>query len=96
MADQQEVKVTNNTNESRFETTVGDSVAVAAYELEPGQITFTHTSVPPELSGQGIANELARAGLDHARAENLKVVASCSFIAKYIQRNPQYQDLVSP
>jgi predicted GNAT family acetyltransferase len=96
MADQQEVKVTNNKDESRFETTVGDSVAVAAYELAPGQITFTHTSVPPELSGQGIANELARAGLDHARAENLKVVAACSFIAKYIQRNPQYQDLLSP
>ena len=96
MADQQEVKVTNNTKQSQFETRIGDSVAVAAYELEPGQITFTHTSVPPELSGKGIANELARAGLDHARTENLKVVAACSFIAKYIQRNPEYQDLVNP
>lgn len=96
MADKTEVKVKNNTKESRFETTVDDAVAVAEYELEPGVITFTHTEVPPELSGRGIANELARAGLDHARSEKLKVVAACSFIAKYIERNPEYQDLVSP
>lgn len=96
MAEKQEVNVTNNKKESRFETTIGDSVAVAAYELEPGVITFTHTSVPPELSGRGIANELARAGLDHARSQNLKVVPACSFIAKYIERNPEYQDLVRP
>ena len=96
MAEKQEVNVTNNKKESRFETTIGDSVAVAAYELEPGVITFTHTSVPPELSGRGIANELARAGLDHARSQNLKVVPACSFIAKYIERNPEYQDLGRP
>ncbi|MGZ8711622.1 MAG: GNAT family N-acetyltransferase, partial [Thermoanaerobaculia bacterium] len=94
--EKQEVKVTNNRRESRFETTIGKSVCVAAYELEPGVITFTHTSVPPELSGRGIAKELARAGLDHARSEKLKVVPACSFIAKYIERNPEYQDLVSP
>ena len=96
MAEKQEVKVTNYKKASRFETTIGDSVAVAAYELEPGVITFTHTNVPPELSGRGIANELARTGLDHARSEGLKVVPACSFIAKYIERNPEYQDLVSP
>lgn len=96
MAERQEVQVKNNTKESRFETTVDEAVAVAQYELEPGIITFTHTEVPRELSGRGIANELARAGLDHARSEKLKVVAACSFIAKYIERNPEYQDLVSP
>ena len=96
MAEKSEVKVKNNKKESRFETTVDDAVAVAEYELEPGVITFTHTAVPPELSGRGIANELARAGLDPARSEKLKVVAACSFIAKYIERNPEYKDLVSP
>ena len=96
MAEKPEVKVKNNEKASRFETTVDEALAVAEYELEPGVITFTHTSVPPELSGRGIANELARAGLDHARSEKLKVVPACSFIAKYIERNPEYQDLVSP
>lgn len=93
MADKK-IQVTNNEKESQFETRIGDAIALAAYDLAPGQITFTHTNVPKELSGQGIAGELAKFGLDHARSRKLKVVASCSFIAKYIDRNPEYQDLI--
>ena len=93
MADET-VKVTNNEKESQFEVRSNGSLAVAAYELEPGLITFTHTSVPPELSGRGIANELARTGLDYARDKGLRVVAACSFIEKYIDRHPEYQELV--
>ena len=96
MADREPVtvKVMNNEKESQFETKVGDVIALAAYDLEPGKITFTHTNVPKELSGQGIAGQLAKFGLDHARTTKLRVVASCRFIAAYIERNPEYQDLV--
>ena len=90
----EEIEVSNNESESRFETTIDGVVAVAAYELEPGKIIFTHTHVPGELSGRGIANQLARAALEHARANKLAVVPQCSFIAKYIERNPQYKELV--
>lgn len=92
----EEIKVTNNESESRFETTIDGIVAVASYDLEEGdRIVFTHTHVPGELSGRGIANELAKTGLDHARAKKLKVVPECSFIAKYIERNPEYRDLLA-
>lgn len=93
MAEQYDV--TNNESESRFETTVEGSVAYAQYDMEDGRIVFTHTVVPPELSGRGIANELARAGLEHARSNSLGVVPQCSFIAKYIERNPEYRKLVT-
>lgn len=86
--------VENNEKESQFEVRIDGAVAVAAYELEPGLITFTHTNVPPELSGRGIANELAKTGLDYARDQGLRVVAACSFMEKYIDRHPEYQELL--
>jgi len=50
--------------------------------------------VPLALEGKGIGNELAKAALDYARSEGLRVVPRCRFIAAYIKRHPQYQDLV--
>ncbi|HUP45810.1 MAG TPA: GNAT family N-acetyltransferase [Thermoanaerobaculia bacterium] len=88
------MKVTNNEKESQFEAQVDGALAVAAYDLEPGRMTLTHTKVPPELEGRGIAGQLAKAALDHARAEGLKVVPECSYMAKYIERHPEYRDLV--
>ena len=91
----EQLKITNNESESRFETTVDGSVAYASYDLEDGRMVFTHTIVPPELSGRGIANQLAKAGLEHARSSGLGVVPQCSFIAKYIERNPEYKELLT-
>jgi predicted GNAT family acetyltransferase len=67
--------VRNNTKLSRFELDADGRTATAYYQLSPGVITFTHTEVPQELSGQGIGSALARGALDAARAERLRVVA---------------------
>ena len=88
--------IRNNENESRFETTVDGHTAFVEYEMEePGMIVYTHTLVPDELSGRGIAGELAKHVLDHARAQNLKVVPQCAYIAAWIQRHPDYADLIA-
>ncbi|MEA2490186.1 MAG: uncharacterized protein QOH21_1978 [Acidobacteriota bacterium] len=86
--------VTNNQDESRFETTVDGEVAVAEYHQEGKRITFTHTLVPEKLEGRGLAGTIVKAALDHARAEKLEVVPQCAFVASYIKRHPEYQDLV--
>lgn len=88
--------IINNEQDTRFETTVDGHVAYAAYDLEePDRIVFTHTTVPDELSGRGIAGELAKHALDHARAQNLKVVPQCAFIASWIKRHREYEDLLA-
>ncbi|HEX2123089.1 MAG TPA: GNAT family N-acetyltransferase [Thermoanaerobaculia bacterium] len=87
--------IRNNETASQFETTVDGHTAVAAYSLTPGTNTFTHTAVPDALAGRGIAGELARHALGHARAQNLRVVPQCSYIAAFIQRHSEYQDLVN-
>jgi uncharacterized protein len=87
-------RVHNNTALNRFELDADGHVAVAYYRLAPGVITFTHTEVPAKLSGRGIGSALARGALDQVRAQSLKVVAQCPFIAAFISKHPEYSDLL--
>jgi predicted GNAT family acetyltransferase len=88
--------IRNNEQESRFETTVDGSVAFAEYDLEdPNRIVFTHTIVPEELSGRGIAGEIVKHALDYARSQELTVVPQCSYVAAWIKRHPDYEDLLA-
>ena len=87
--------VVDNKAAQRFELEVGGLVAVADYRLNGDTMTITHTGVPAEFREQGIGQKLARAALDAARAQNLKVVPQCPFIASFIRENSEYQDLVA-
>jgi predicted GNAT family acetyltransferase len=87
-------EVRNNAAENRFELDAGGHLAVAYYRLSPGVVTFTHTEVPPALSGQGIGSKLARGALEQVRAMGLKVVAQCPFIGAYIGKHAAFQDLL--
>lgn len=87
-------EVQDNTEKHRFELIVDGHTALAAYRLKPGVITFTHTEVPKELGGRGIGSKLAKGALDQVRARGLKVVPLCPFIKAYIEKNPEYAELV--
>jgi predicted GNAT family acetyltransferase len=86
--------VRDNPEKHRFELEVEGHAAVAVYKLDPGVITFVHTLVPDALAGKGVGSALARGALDLVRARNLKVIAQCPFIAGYIAKHPEYQDLL--
>ena len=61
--------------------------------LRPGAIVFTHTEVLRE--GHGVGSALARSALDAVRADGeLEVVPLCPFIRAWIDKHPDYQDLV--
>ncbi len=90
----EELTVQHNRDRSRFEIQVEERLAELDYILTGSVITFTHTGVPTELEGRGLGSKLARAGLDYARANGLKVVSTCWFINGYLDRNLEYQDLL--
>ncbi|MFG6431187.1 GNAT family N-acetyltransferase [Roseateles sp. LYH14W] len=69
-------------------------VSVLDYQLGAGRVVFTHTGVPQAYQGQGLAAKLVEAGLQWARAEGLKVQPACSYVHVYIQRHPEWQNLV--
>ena len=87
-------EIRDNTADHRFELDADGGTAVMYYRLEPGMITLMHTEVPPALGGHGLGSALVRGVLDIARARGLKVVPKCPFVAAYMGRHPEYNDLI--
>jgi predicted GNAT family acetyltransferase len=91
-----DVSVTQDPDHDRYEAHLGDELAgVAVYSLSEGVIDFLHTEVDDAFEGHGVGSALARGALDDVRREGTrKVVASCPFIAEWIERHPDYHDLL--
>ena len=90
-----EIAVTHNAAETRFEALVDGQLAICDYQIEGDRIVFTHTFVPSELRGRGVAQKLVRVALDYARTHSLKVVPACSYVAAFIARERGYQELLA-
>jgi hypothetical protein len=87
--------VRHNLEKERFEIELGDgSFAIAEYRLYPGKIAFTHTEVPPEHGGLGLATKLVVGSLAYAREHGLEVIPICPFFAAYIKKHAEEQDLL--
>ena len=80
---------------SRYELWLdGRQIGLFLYRRRDGRIVLTHTEVVRALEGRGFGSRLAAAALDDARREGLTVVPLCSFIARYVERHPEYEQLV--
>lgn len=89
--------VHDNPSRHQFEIDLGDGeFAYAKYNLLPGAIRFYHTVVPENHGGQGLGTALINAGLAAARERGLTVIPICPFVAAYLRKHPQEQDLVAP
>ena len=85
----------HDSSEKRFTTEVDGQVAELTYQLVGGQqMVIDHTGVPAPIGGRGIAAELVKAALEHARAQGWSVRPACSYAEAYIRRHPHYADLV--
>ncbi|MHB8680973.1 MAG: GNAT family N-acetyltransferase [Acidimicrobiales bacterium] len=91
-----EVAVSDAPAAKRYEARVEGRVAgFAEYRLSPGRIVFTHTEVDPDFEGRGVGGALVRGALDDVRSRGLAVVALCPFVKGWIDRHPDYGDLVA-
>jgi uncharacterized protein len=88
------VEVRHDEAASRFVAEIDGYLAHADYQLDGERIVFTHTYVPPEVRGRGIAEQLVRPALAHARARQLRVVPACSYVAAFIERHREFSDLL--
>jgi predicted GNAT family acetyltransferase len=81
---------------SRYEIRDGDRVlGIAAYHRHGDAVEFTHTEVDPDAGQSGLGSTLVRAALDDVRARSLTVVPRCPFVRGWIERHPEYRDLVA-
>jgi hypothetical protein len=86
--------VRDNKSRQRFELDVDGTMAFANYRLVPGSVIIIHTETPPALRGRGIASKLVEGALEMIRADGLKVVAGCGFVVDYLEKHPEYSDMV--
>ncbi|GAA2147513.1 GNAT family N-acetyltransferase [Glycomyces algeriensis] len=87
--------VTDAPERSRYEVHEdGELLGYAEYVRREGIVTFTHTVVFPEAQGKGAASVMVRVSLDEVRSRGERVRPLCPYYASWIERHPDYQDLV--
>ena len=91
-----EIEVRHNTDDDRFESDVPGGLAHIDYIIDGDEITFTHTEVPKEAEGKGIAGQLVSAAMAYAREAKLRVIPQCSYVASWLKRHHEYNDIVHP
>lgn len=91
-----DLRITDAAGVERYEATLdGQLAGVLEYVVRRDRIALIHTEVDPSYSGRGIGSKLARFALDDARARGLRVIPSCPYVRAFLERHPEYQDLVA-
>ena len=90
-------QVTDNEARSRFELALdgGDTAFIDYYRIGEVRV-LTHAEVPHALRGRGIGARLAAGTLDLIRTRGGQAAPRCSFLAVFMQRHPEYHDLLAP
>lgn len=90
------IRVGDAPERSRFEVQVdGELAGFADYRWEAGRVVLVHTEVDERYEGQGVGSSLARATLDELRSRGVSIVPRCRFVALYVQKHPEYADMVA-
>ena len=87
-------EIIHNKAAKRFETSIDNHTGYISYQERDDKLVYDHTIVPQELGGRGVGSALVKHALNYARDNNKKVVPHCSFVASYIDKHPEYQDLL--
>lgn len=96
MAKTPNYEVVKNEERGQYEIHVDGKVAgFATYQDRGGARVLPHTVVEEEFQGKGLSKPLIKFALDDARSDGLKVIPACPAVAGYIEKNPEYQDLVA-
>lgn len=89
--------ITDDIDARRYEARLGGELAgFVEYRLVSRRRILLHTEVLPAYGGRGVGASLARHALDEARAAGGRVTVKCPFIRAWLERHPEYADIVTP
>jgi len=91
----QPLDIRHNVDRHRFEAVVEGQLAHADYRLDDGVLWLFHTEVPRPIGGRGIAAELVKAALAHARESGFRVQPACSYVRRYMRQHPETHSLLA-
>jgi predicted GNAT family acetyltransferase len=87
--------VTDNPAAQRYELDVDGQTVFALYRRDGATVAIRHVEAPAALRGSGAAGRLMRGIMETARADGLRVTPLCSYAAFWLQRHPEYHDLLA-
>lgn len=81
----------------RFSISVdGQKAGFTEFIDHAGQRIFPHTEIGDGFSGLGLATILLREALEATRAAGLRIVPVCSMVAGFVEKNPEFADVIDP
>lgn len=82
---------------SRFELLLdGQHAGLLDYQVRGNDIVFLHTEIDPARREKGLGGELVRGALNLVRGETeYRLVAKCPFTAAFVEKHPEYADLLT-
>jgi predicted GNAT family acetyltransferase len=92
----EEIKFSNNEPDNQFVVHTQGAQGMIEYEKQAhDHLDLYHTEVDPELEGKGVAKVLVQRALEYCQANNWKVTPTCTYVAAYINRHPEFKHLVA-
>jgi len=78
----------------RIEIERNGEVAWLEWSLSGKVLELVHTEVPEKMRGTGVGSRLIESALHWARENHVKVDVICPSVAEYLEKHPEYSDLV--
>ena len=92
--DEEHLEIVDDPVGQRYEARLdGRVVGYTEYRRVRGRVIFVHTEVDPAMEGKGIGGRLAVGALDDVRAQGLSFSVKCPFIAAFLRRHHEYDDI---
>src|SRR5688500_7842017 len=87
--------VSDNIAAHRYELLLdGELVGKLFYRTNDDVVTLIHTEVASHMEGHGLGEQLVAAALGDIRDRGLQIVPLCPYVAAYIRRHPEYENLI--
>lgn len=94
--DPEEITFHNNEPENQFVVHTQGAQGMIEYEKQAhDHLDLYHTEVDPELKGKGVAKVLVQRALEYCRSNNWKGTPTCTYVAAYIERHPEFRHLIA-
>jgi len=90
------LEIRHDAEEQRFVAEIDGAEAVVEYRRSDDHtLDLFRTYTPDALRGRGIAGRIVEVALEHAQAGGLRVIPTCPYVARFIEKHPEYQGLVA-
>lgn len=88
-------EVINDLQGSRFVLDINGQEVYVLYAEDKEILDLYSTYTPSQLRGQGLAKKVVLAAFEYAKDKNLKVLANCWYVRKFLEKHTEFSSFVN-